>query len=237
MTDVEVRETDGGGLRFTGHAAVFNSPTDLGPFREQVAPGAFKATIRPERSDVRFLYNHEPDSVMARTTNGTLHLREDAIGLLAEADLDPSDVDVQRLVPKLRSGNVSQMSFGFRVVKDEWEEDGDDGRELRTLKEVQLFDVSAVTFPAYDDTDAALASMARGTVAVAESRGMSADTAQVADAIRDSMTSPHEEGTEDPPAVRQEQTNEDDPHPDTSPVPSTSRSHLQSRIAYLETTL
>ena len=237
LTDVEVRDTDNGGLRFSGHAAVFNSPTDLGPFREQVAPGAFKATIKPDRSDVRFLFNHEPDSVMARTTNGTLELREDNVGLLAEADLDPSDIDVQRLIPKLRSGNVSQMSFGFRVIKDEWEEDGDDGRELRTLKEVQLFDVSAVTFPAYDDTDAALASMARGAVAVAESRGLDADVADVADAIRDSMTSPHEEGFEDSPAEQREETNEDDPHPDETPVPSPSRSHREARLAYVETTL
>ena len=244
VTDVEVREAEGGGLRFTGHAAVFNSPTDIGPFREQVAPGAFRRSIRTEGSDVRFLFNHEPDSVMARTLNGTLTLREDEVGLLAEADLDPSDFDVQRLLPKLRSGNVSQMSFGFRVVGpdgDEWSEPDEDGKQLRTLREVQLFDVSVVTYPAYDDTDAALNSIARGALEVAERRGIvtDLDQQQVADRIRDQINqvSPpvvEERETSDVPS--EEQT-EAVPAPAEAPRHTTSRSHLQARIAYLETTL
>jgi uncharacterized protein len=239
LTDVEVRETDGGGLRFSGHAAVFNSPTDLGPFREQVAPGAFKRSIRTEGSDVRLLFNHEPDSVMARTINGTLKLREDGTGLLAEADLDPSDFDVQRLLPKLRSGNVSQMSFGFRAVGEDdswWDDDEDGGKPLRTLREVQLFDVSAVTFPAYDDTDAALNSIARGTVAVAEARGLDADRSQVIDHLRELPTVSPEQGDETP-AQEVRETPEDDPAPAETPRHSPSRSHLEARLDYLASTL
>ena len=242
LTDVEVRDTDGGGLRFSGHAAVFNSPTDLGPFREQVAPGAFRRSIRTDGTDVRFLFNHEPDSVMARTTNGTLTLREDGTGLLAEADLDPSDFDVQRLLPKLRSGNVSQMSFGFRAVNendDWWEDDPDDGgKPIRTLREVQLFDVSAVTFPAYDDTDAALNSIARGTLEVAEARGLNTDLdrGDVIDCLRESVTaSPERE--QEPPAEEVRETPEDDPAPADEPRHSPSRSHREARLAYVETTL
>ena len=263
LTDVEVRDTDGGGLRFSGHAAVFNSPTDLGPFREQVAPGAFKRTIRTDGTDVRFLFNHEPNSVMARTTNGSLSLREDGTGLLAEADLDPSDFDVQRLLPKLRSGNVSQMSFGFRAVNedDSWWDDqpDDDGKPIRTLREVQLFDVSAVTFPAYDDTDAALNSIARGTLEVAEARGLETglDRGDVIDHLRESVnpqpeddeeevrceTCGHEldqtspEDREEPPATEERETPEDDPAPAEEPRHSPSRSHLEARLYYLETTL
>jgi uncharacterized protein len=165
---VEMRE-EGGRLGFRGHAAVFDSVTDLGPFRERVASGAFRKTV--QEADVRFLFNHEPDSVMARTVNGTLRLKEDAQGLVTEADLDPADWDVQRLAPKLRSGNVSQMSFAFRVVGprgEEWDDQPEDGgKPIRTLRELALFDVSPVTYPAYAQTDASLRC---GIAAVAERR-------------------------------------------------------------------
>jgi uncharacterized protein len=246
LSDFEIRESDGGVL-FVGHAAVFNSPTDLGPFREQVAPGAFKRTIGPGRADVRLLFNHEADSVMARTTNGTLRLREDHFGLLAEADLDPSDWDVQRLLPKLRSGNVSQMSFGFRAIgeSDDWwdRQPEDGGKPIRTLREVQLFDVSAVTFPAYDDTDAALNSMARGALAVAELRGLACDLSDVVDAFRDAChTAPPDEVEEPTQEPMQEETREETPEeappPAEEPRPAPSRLELaHKRLAYLKTTL
>jgi HK97 family phage prohead protease len=149
---MEVRE-EGDSLRFSGHAAVFDQTTDLGFMRERVAPGAFKRTIK-NGANVAFLYNHDPSTVMARTTSGTLRLSEDDQGLVVDADLDPSDVDVQRLAPKLRRGDVSQMSFGFSVVKEDTDED-DDG-EVRVLREVELFDVSPVTYPAYAGTDGGL---------------------------------------------------------------------------------
>lgn len=237
--NVEVREDDQGALRFSGHAAVFNSPTDIGPFREQVAPGAFKRTIHPDRADVRFLFNHQPDSVMARSTNGTLALSEDDTGLHTEARLDPSDWDVRRLIPKLKSGNVSQMSFGFRVVEDEWSDPDDDGKQLRTLKEVQLFDVSAVTFPAYDDTDAALNSIAEGALEVAEARGIDSDldASGVAAVYRTSITTtdlPADTQDQDSPEER-ETTPDDDPPPAEAPRPSSSRSNRERRLAYLDT--
>jgi hypothetical protein len=153
VSDLEFREDDDA-PKFRGHAAVFDQETDLGFFREQIAPGAFTKTIK-DGADVRFLFNHDPDTVMARTTAKTLRLSEDKQGLLAEADLDPADVDVQRLLPKLRSGNVSQMSFAFRAVKEEWD-DTEPDHPLRTLREVKLFDVSPVTYPAYEGTDAQL---------------------------------------------------------------------------------
>lgn len=157
-------------LGFRGHAAVFNRETDLFLFREKVAEGAFAKTIK-DGADVRFLFNHNPDSVMARTTNGTLKLSEDAEGLLTEADLDPEDIDVQRLAPKLRSGNVSQMSFGFRVVKEKLE-DEDSDKPLRIIREAQLFDVSSVTFPAYEDANGELQAATDMVKRYAESMGL-----------------------------------------------------------------
>jgi hypothetical protein len=93
---------------------------------------------------------------MARTTGGSLRLSEDPKGLAVDADLDDSDPDVQRLVPKLRSGNVSQMSFGFSVLREDFREH-DRATPLRILREVELFDVSPVTYPAYPGTDGGLA--------------------------------------------------------------------------------
>lgn len=160
LSGIEVRQSDQAGqTHFRGHAAVFNQTTEIaGAFREQVDPTAFNRTI--QRADVRFLYNHEPDSVMARTTNGTLRLSTDREGLVSDADLDSKDWDVQRLLPKMESRNVTQMSFAFRTVEEEWDDHPEDeGLPIRTLKEVQLFDVSPVTFPAYEGTDAELVSV------------------------------------------------------------------------------
>jgi HK97 family phage prohead protease len=157
---VILRAKDGGALRFEGHAAVFDQRTWIGDpakrwgWWEQVAGGAFSRAVAED--DVVFLYNHNDDTVMARTTSGSLTLAEDKVGLRVRAALDPADVDVARLVPKLERGDVNKMSFAFTVSKESWEI-LDDGDELRTIEAVEpLWDVSAVTFPAYDGTDAAL---------------------------------------------------------------------------------
>jgi len=144
-------------LRFKGHAAVFGQRTWIGPpvlgFWEQVSPGAFSRAVNED--DVRFLFNHDESKVLARTSSGTLALREDRAGLVVEADMAPTSY-AQDLGILLERGDVSQMSFGFAVAKEAWET-LDDGSELRTIEQVDpLFDVSAVTFPAYEGTDAAL---------------------------------------------------------------------------------
>ena len=151
-------------IRFEGHAAVFEQRTWIGDpqkrwgWWEQVAAGAFSRAV--DEDDVVFLYNHDEDTVMARTTSGSLELAEDKVGLRVKAELDPADTDVARLVPKLERGDVSKMSFAFSVSKETWEI-LDDGDELRTIEAVDpLWDVSAVTFPAYAGTDAALRAMA-----------------------------------------------------------------------------
>jgi HK97 family phage prohead protease len=236
----EIRE-DAGILRFAGHAAVFNSVTDLGPFREQVAPGAFKKTIN--EADIAFLYNHEPDSVMARTSTGTLRLKEDRRGLATEADLDPADSDVQRITPKLRSGNVSQMSFAFRVVGaggESWDDHPDDGgKPIRTLRELELFDVSPVTFPAYAATDGGLRSVAQSVDRIAELRG---------------LTSSDEEESTNEEAPEEERQADDTPGPSREDSPPAGDEHSpddtaaadaiaasmerrRKRLAYLATTL
>ena len=150
-------EEAGGAITFRGHAAVFNKKTWIGPksygFWEQVSPGAFKDTLN---ADVRFLWNHDANYVLARTRSGTLRLAEDSRGLLTDADLAPTSFG-KDLAILLERGDVTQMSFGFVVTEDHWEQQKD-GTDLRTIIKCDLFDVSAVAFPEYEDTDAALAS-------------------------------------------------------------------------------
>jgi uncharacterized protein len=150
------RREDGDPIGFKGHAALFNKPTWIGPkrwgFREQVAPGAFAKTIK--EADVRFLINHDPNLLLARNKADTLRLSEDKQGLATDADMAPVSY-AQDLAVLLERGDISQMSFAFETVKDQWEID-DDENELRTILEARLWDVSVVTYPAYEDTDAGL---------------------------------------------------------------------------------
>jgi HK97 family phage prohead protease len=147
---------EGDTRKVSGHAAVFNSfSQDMG-FREIIRPGAFAGTLG-RNPDVRLLLNHE-GLPLARTTSGTLRLREDKRGLRFEADLDVNDPDVQRILPKVKRGDLSQMSFAFRTIKDAWRtEQGEDIRELHEL-DLNDGDVSLVTYPAYKAADVALRS-------------------------------------------------------------------------------
>ena len=135
--------------RIVGHAAVFNQTSEeIWGFHELIAPGAFAKTI--QEADVRGLWNHNPDYILARTKSGTLRLSEDNIGLAIEI-LPPDTQWARDLMVSMQRGDVDQMSFGFRTVKERW--DGTVEQPLRTLLEVELFDVSPVTFPAYPQTD------------------------------------------------------------------------------------
>ncbi|MFC9036811.1 HK97 family phage prohead protease [[Kitasatospora] papulosa] len=166
---LQVRAVEGGGPGFTGHAAVFNSRTAIGNpltwgFYEEIAAGAFTKTIT--EGDARMLVDHDTRMVVSRVSAGSLRLAQDQVGLAVDADLDTELSYVSDLVVNLRNKNITGMSFGFRVVKDDWEPveietvDGDKAEaELRIIREVQLFEVSAVTFPAYEDTDAGLRSV------------------------------------------------------------------------------
>jgi HK97 family phage prohead protease len=149
FSNMEVRASEDG-TKLVGYAAVFDSPSEPLPWTEFVKRGAFTKTLN-DGADVRLLIDHE-GVPLARTTSGTLMLKEDDRGLLVESDLDPTNPDAARLISALRRGDISQMSFAFRTIKDSWNE----SRSVRELREVQLFDVSVVTFPAYESTVAEL---------------------------------------------------------------------------------
>ncbi len=156
IVELRVEAADGDVVpSISGHAAVFDSLSeDLGGFRERVAPGAFAATIAED--DIRALFNHDPNLVLGRNRAGTLRLAEDDDGLAI--GIDPPDTAAARdIVTMIKRGDVTQMSFGFRTISDEFQMV--DGEVVRTLKAVRLFDVSPVTFPAYPQTDVAARSI------------------------------------------------------------------------------
>jgi len=143
----------GEGKKIAGHAAVFNSLSEeIWGFREKIAPGAFRNALG--RSDIRALLNHDPNYVLGRTSNGTVRAWEDEDGLAVEID-PPSTKWADDLLVSIGRGDISQMSFAFRVAEDKWETvDGADQRTILSFDEI--FDVSPVTYPAYPETDVSL---------------------------------------------------------------------------------
>lgn len=146
--EVEIRETSDGGLRFSGYASTTETPYMVGRFEETFARGAFKRCLG-EDPDVVLLINHE-GLPLARTRSGTMTLSEDTRGLKVDADLDPSDPDVQALVPKMKRGDLTEMSFAFKATDDDWT-DGDRKRVVRAAT-IHKGDVSMVTHGANADT-------------------------------------------------------------------------------------
>ena len=145
-SNMEVRAEGEDGTTLVGYAAVFDTPSlDMG-FTEYVSRGAFTKTLK-DGADVRLLLDHE-GAPLARTRSGTLRLSEDERGLRVEADLDPTNPMAQTVLSALRRGDMNQMSFAFRTIRDSW----NSNRSVRELREVQLYDVSVVTFPAYEAT-------------------------------------------------------------------------------------
>jgi len=141
--------------RITGYAAVFNKwSEDLGGFKEKISPGAFRETLKT--ADVRALFNHDPNYVLGRTSAKTLSLEENNTGLKVQIT-PPGTQWADDLLVSINRGDISQMSFGFRVIEDDWH-DKPSGIQ-RVIQEVELFDVSPVTFPAYPQTSVALRDM------------------------------------------------------------------------------
>jgi hypothetical protein len=145
-------------LRIVGHPIVYNRwSQDLGGFRERVLPGF--ATKALQEDDIRALFNHDPSVVLGRNKADTLVLTEGPTGVRME--LFPPDTTLVRdmVIAPMERGDVNQMSFAFRTVRDEWREPKKDGGLWeRDLLEGQLWDVSVVTYPAYTQTDAAVRS-------------------------------------------------------------------------------
>jgi len=149
-TKFETREDDNGQLVISGYFSVFNSIYEIGPgMSESVAPGTFLSSLS---GDVRALTNHDSTLVLGRTTAGTLKLREDDVGLWGDVIINPKDSDAVNTYERVKRGDVSQCSFGFRITKEDTEVK-DDGSVHWTIREVELYEVSVCTFPAYEATN------------------------------------------------------------------------------------
>ncbi|WP_195397592.1 HK97 family phage prohead protease [Holdemania sp. 1001302B_160321_E10] len=140
---------ENGEMRIEGYFSVFNSRYELcdGAY-EVVLPGAFDGETK---KDVRALINHDSTLVLGRTTAGTLELREDDYGLWGSILINGSDQDAVNLYERVKRGDVDQCSFGFNIV-DEDIECSDGNPTVWKIKKVRLYEVSVVTFPAYEAT-------------------------------------------------------------------------------------
>jgi HK97 family phage prohead protease len=188
VRDIETREAEDGAMRLSGYAAVFNDASVPLPFSERIAPGAFRKTLS-ETPDVRLLINHE-GLPLARTKNGTLTLSEDEVGLRFDAEL-PDTSEARDLWTLIQRGDVDQMSFAFRVIRQKWSAD----RTERTLTEVSLADgdVSVVTYPAYPTTSVeAREHLANAIQAVKEGREVSGESLIILQTVFEKMSEGHE---------------------------------------------
>lgn len=139
---------DGDDLYIEGYFAVFNSDYDLGyGMSESIAPGAFSDTLS---DDIRALVNHDTTLVLGRTSAHTLEVTQDERGLWGKVKINPNDQDAMNLYARVQRGDVSQCSIGFDILDEETEYRGEDVHW--TIRKIKLYEVSACTFPAYEET-------------------------------------------------------------------------------------
>lgn len=147
----ETRDAEDG-KHISGYFSVFNTAYNIAPgLSESIAPGAFTRTLI-EHPDVRALINHDTTLVVGRTKASTLTLSEDNHGLFGDILINPKDQDAMNAWERVNRGDVDQCSFGFEIV-DEEPILRDDGSVHWIIKDVNLYEVSVCTFPAYEETN------------------------------------------------------------------------------------
>lgn len=152
-TDLEIRETEEGGSTITGYAVKWEQLSQamgfFTRFKEKFQKGAFVESL--EKDDQRALWNHNRDIVLGRTSNSTLRLEEDDTGLRFEVDL-PETSWGNDIYASVKRGDVSGVSFGFKMVGEEWD-DNDESAVTRTVTKAKLYEISPTAFPAYEQTE------------------------------------------------------------------------------------
>lgn len=149
----ETRNADGSDrvLRLNGYAVLWDTPSEpMGRVIETIAPTAFDVVLADEELDVRFQAEHT-GLALARTSNGSLKLQKDERGLYFEVDLNPNVVAARDLYYLVERGDITQMSFGFTIGQEDVTEQGD-MLNARIVQVAKLWELSAVAFPAYEDT-------------------------------------------------------------------------------------
>jgi len=150
-TQMEIRKADEGPTTIEGYAAKFNvDSVPMWGFTERIAPGTFTRTLK-ENPDIKALWNHDSNCVIGSTKGGSLQLSEDDVGL--KFSLDPGDTSWGKdALECIKRGDVSGVSFGFMTQKCEWDYTDPDNT-IRTLTDVDLYEISPTPFPAYPDTE------------------------------------------------------------------------------------
>lgn len=149
QTKLETRDEQDGEMIIEGYFAVFNKETELWPGAyEEIAPTAFDKTLS---NDIRALINHDTRLVLGRNKAGTLELKTDSRGLWGRIKINPNDTDAVNLYERVKRGDVDQCSFGFNILSEDTDY-REDGTVKWRITEVDLHEVSVVTFPAYEDT-------------------------------------------------------------------------------------
>ena len=154
--EVRAEQNEEHGTYLTGQPIVYNERTDLGWYDEIIADGALDGT---DLRDVRFLINHNTDMIpLARSrnnnANSTMQLQViPSAGMAIRVDLDTdNNTDARSLYSAVNRGDISGMSFMFVVAEDKWDDIDTDHPTRTILKVAKVFEVSAVTFPAYEAT-------------------------------------------------------------------------------------
>lgn len=136
-------------MTIEGYFAVFNSNYEIWEgASESIAPGAFTSSVG---GDIRGLTNHDTTLVLGRTKAHTLELKEDSHGLWGKITINPKDSDAVNTYERVKRGDVDQCSIGF-MIRSEETDFGADGSIHWTITDVELFEVSVCTFPAYEET-------------------------------------------------------------------------------------
>lgn len=148
-TDFKTRE-EGEQPIIEGYFAVFDSIYKIGEqMTESIQQGAFTSSLG---NDVRALTNHDTTLVLGRTKANTLELREDEHGLWGKITVNPKDSEAMNLYERVKRGDVDQCSFGFDI-KSERTDFSENGSVHWTIEDVELYEVSCCTFPAYESTE------------------------------------------------------------------------------------
>lgn len=155
----ETRAANDDGFTLEGYAAVFDAPTEInsweGNFEERIAPGAFAKTLK-ERTPV-IQWDHGHDAATGSVPIAAIDkIREDDHGLFVSARMFDNP-RVEPIRQAIAGGAIDGMSFRFRVIKERWDESRD--VPLRTISELDLFELGPVVFPAYASTSVGVRSL------------------------------------------------------------------------------
>ncbi len=226
----ELRAEDDGNT-LVGYAAKFDSPTLInsweGRFIEQIAPGAFKKTLKERGDKIKVLFNHGQDpSIGERPLGKPSVIREDATGLYVEVPLDDTSYN-KDLKASLASGAIDGMSFRFTVMRDEVDETDAD-MPVRTISEARLYEFGPVTFAAYPTTEASLRSDPRFEDLRRQVAGVE-PAVPVEDDLPEAV-----DGTSDEGAVDDTPVVEEDAPPIKAPVVNEVHARRLARLADIE---